>query len=297
MISDDLLVKIEESLKNKCIKKEALTEYVTLLSFSNNKYIVKEVSNKSKEIYDYMASQKVENVLYPKKRFLDNKKMYFLFDYIQSLEYPNEKKILNLIESLDELHKKTSFEIKSEDINFKYFLRIYKRLDRYFQTLEMLVRECEIKEKKSDFEWVILSKYNIFLDAKKVMYQLQRTIHKYVDNKGVCIYSLNHGNPNLNHFMQDKLLSFENGYIGIFVSDFAKLYTSIDDINGEWFKELESKISSYGNDFYKKYFKFFVLYLYIINLRFTSFSEHTIMNTYIQIGNKISRFLSLTSNY
>ena len=60
------------------------------------------------------------------------------------------------------------------------------------------------------------------------MYQLQRKIHKYLDNKGTCIYCLNHGNLSLNHYVQKKLLSFDNGYVGIFVSDYAKLYVSLD---------------------------------------------------------------------
>ena len=101
----------------------------------------------------------------------------------------------------------------------------------------------------------------------------------------------------MNHFIQKKLISFDNGYTGIFVSDYAKLYVSLDDIEGMWYKEIEDKLNSYGNDFYKLYFKFLVLYIYIINLKFSSFDNHTVLNTYIQITNKINRFLTLTSNY
>ena len=129
------------------------------------------------------------------------------------------------------------------------------------------------------------------------MYQTQRKIHKYIDNHGSAIYSLNHGNLNLNHLLQKKLVSFDSGYIGIFVSDYAKLYVALDDLEGSWFKEIESKLNSYENEFYKTYFKFLVLYIYIINLRFSSFEEHTVLNTYIQISAKINRFLNLTSNY
>ena len=198
---------------------------------------------------------------------------------------------------MDELHKKTGFTVRLNDINFKFFYRIYKNLDRIFQTLEMMVRECEERIKKTDFDWIVLSKYYIFLNTKKIMYQSQRKIHKYLDNHGNAIYALNHGNLNLNHFMQKKLVSFDNGYTGIFVSDYAKLYVSLDDLEGTWFKELESKLNSYENEFYKTYFKFLVLYIYVINLKFSSFEEHTILNTYLQISAKINRFLSLTSNY
>ena len=226
-----------------------------------------------------------------------NKEIYFIYNYVNNYEYPSEKKITDLTNTVYELHKKTGFTVRLNDENFKYFYRIYKNLDRIFQTMEMMVRECETRQKKTDYDWIILSKYYVFLDAKKIMYQLQRKIHKYIDNHGSVIYALNHGNLNLNHYIQKKLVSFDNGYIGIFISDYAKLYVSLDDIDGEWFKEIEEKISSYSNDFYKIYFKFLVLYIYIINLRFSSFDTHTVLNTYLQIATKINRFLTLTSNY
>lgn len=297
MITNELVKKIEEAYGSEINKVEALTKQVTLLSFNDSKIILKNVNKKTKNTYDFLASQKVENVLYPLKKIVWENEIYFVYKYINSYEYPNEKKIKDLIDAVDEVHKKTGFVVRLNDVNFKYFMRIYKNLDRIFQTLEMFIRECEIKEKKTDFDWIILSKYHIFLTTKKMMYNLQRKIHKYIDNNGNCDYCLNHGNLNLNHFKQKKLLSFDNSYIGIFISDYAKLYVSIDDVEGEWFKDLENKIVSYGNDFYKIYFKFLVLYLYIINLRFSSFDEQVILNTYVQLSMKISRFLTLTSSY
>ena len=297
MIKNDFKEKLEELFKDKIIKIEALTLQVTLLSFETGKYIVKKVNVKTKNIYDFLASQKVENVLYPLKQFMYDNELFFIYKYIQDYEYPNEKKIFDLINTTYELHQKTGFTVRLNDSNFKYFYRIYKNLDRIFQTLEMLVRECETRSKKTDFDWMILSKYYIFISAKKIMYQLQRKIHKYLDNHGNAVYALNHGNLNLNHFLQKKLVSFDNGFTGIFVSDYAKLYVALDDLEGAWFKEIEGKIDSYSNDFYKTYFKFLVMYLYVINLRLSSFDEHTVINTYLQIAMKINRFLNLTSSY
>ena len=297
MIKNDFKEKLEELFKDKIIKIEALTLQVTLLSFETGKYIVKKVNVKTKNIYDFLASQKVENVLYPLKQFMYDNELFFIYKYIQDYEYPNEKKIFDLINTTYELHQKTGFTVRLNDSNFKYFYRIYKNLDRIFQTLEMLVRECETRSKKTDFDWMILSKYYIFISAKKIMYQLQRKIHKYLDNHGNAVYALNHGNLNLNHFLQKKLVSFDNGFTGIFVSDYAKLYVALDDLEGAWFKEIEGKIDSYSNDFYKTYFKFLVMYLYVINLRLSSFDEHTVINTYLQIAIKINRFLNLTSSY
>ncbi len=297
MIKNEFITKIEEAFNFKILSQEALTNLVTLLSFKEGKIILKKVNIRTKNIYDFLASQKVNRVEFPIKQFKFDNDIYFVYKHINSYEYPSEKKISDLIDAVHELHKKTGFTVRLNDVNFKFFYRIYKNLDRIFQTLEMFVRECEEKQKKSDFEWIVLSKYHIFITAKKMMYQIQRKIHKYLDNHGNAIYALNHGNLNLNHFIQKKLISFDNGYTGIFVSDYAKLYVSLDDTEGIWFKEIEDKINSYGNDFYKLYFKFLVLYIYIINLRLSSFEKHTILNTYIQIASKINLFLALTSNY
>lgn len=294
---NELFSKIEESFKDKIIKIEAITYEVTLLSFTTSKLILKRVSNKVKNTYDYLASQECKMVLYPLKQFVYKGDVYFVYKYMSKYEYPDNKKIYELIEAADSLHQKTGFTVRLNDDEFKYFYRIYKNLDRIFQTLEMFVRESESNPNKTDNDWILLSKYHTFLNVKNLMYKIQRKIHKYVDSKGSVIYALNHGNLCINHIIRKKLISFDNSYIGIFVSDYAKLYVSIDDIEGDWFKEIDKRLSSYNNEFYKLYFKFLVLYIYLINLKFSDINNFGIINTYNQIEAKINRFLILTANY
>ena len=297
MITNEFKLKIEEAFNRKITSIKLVSKYVILISFSDYKIILKKVDVKTKNIYDYLISQDVKEVVYPMKKIIFEKEIFFVYKYISNYEYPNEKKVIDIISVVDNIHKKTGFTVRLNDSNFKQCMKIYKNLDRIFQTIEMIVRESEVKEKKEDYDWIILSKYNILLKTKKIMYQLQRKIHKYIDNKGSLIYSLNHGNLNLNHFIGKKLISFDKAYIGFFISDYARLYLSVDDLDGLWFKGIEEKITSYGNDFYKVYFKFLVLYIYVINLRIDSFEQHTFLNCYVQICGKINHFLSLTSNY
>ena len=297
VLKNELKNKIEESFKEKIIKIEAITFEVTLLSFQTGKIIVKRVSNKVKNTYDYLASQECKMVLYPMKQFVCDGEVYFLYKYMSKYEYPDAKKIYELVDAAHSLHQKTGFTVRLNDDEFKYFYRIYKNLDRIFQTLEMFVRESEIKPNKTDNDWILLSKYHTFLNLKNLLYGIQRKIHKYVDSKGSVIYALNHGNLCINHIIQKKLISFDKSYIGIFVSDYAKMYVSIDDIEGEWFKEIDKKLNEYNNDFYKLYFKFLVLYIYLINLKFSDINNFGVINTYNQIETKINRFLILTANY
>ena len=297
MLKNELILKIEDSFKEKIIKTEAITYEVTLLSFQTGKVIVKRVSNKVKNTYDYLASQECNMVLYPIKQFVLNGEVFFLYKYMPKYDYPDNKKIYELLDAMSSLHQKTGFVVRLNDDEFKYFYRIYKQLDRIFQTLEMLVRESESKPNKTDNDWILLSKYKTFMKLKNLMYQIQRKIHKYVDSKGSVIYALNHGNLCINHIIRKKLISFDKSYIGIFVSDYAKLYVSIDDIEGEWFKEFDKKLSEYNNDFYKLYFKFLVLYIYLINVKFSDINNFGVINSYNQIENKINRFLILTASY
>lgn len=291
VLNNELIKKIEETFNEKIISKKALTTEVTLLSFKNQKLIVKKVSKKTNQIYEYLRSSQFLNALYPIKKIIDNKAIFYLFNYLNSYEYPGEKKIIDMISVIKELHEKTSFNVKLEESNFKYFYRIYRKLDNIFQTLEMFVRESEVKDNKSDFDWIILSKYHIFLDCKTTLYNLQRKIHKYLDNKGIAMYSLCHGNLTLDHFRQNKLLSFDHAYIGFFVSDYAKFYVSIDHISGDYLKQIDKILSEYSNEFYLLYFKFMVLYIYMINLRLDSFYEYATINVYLELSKRIAFFL------
>lgn len=274
-----------------------VTQNVTLFTIDNQKYIVKLVSSKCNEIYNFIATEQINCISYPLKKFKVKDGLYFLYKYEKELEFPSVKKTQQLLDVINDLHKKTSYERKLNKKNFKYLYRTYKKIDYKFQMLEMYIREAEVKQNKNDFEWVILSKYSIFLDTKMMMYSLQKKIHDYVDDKISVIYALNHGNPNLTHLYNKKLISFDNSYLGLFVSDLAKLYVNCDHINIDWFTLIDQTLSPYGNNFYKIYFKFLVLYIYVINIDFDLVDINNACNKYIQLSRKISTFTKNFESY
>lgn len=274
-----------------------ITANVSSFYVNNKKYIVKLVSQKCKDIFEYIQTEQVNCISYPIKKFQLQEGLYFLYDYESELNFPSVKKTHQLLSCITELHKSTSYEKKLNKKNFKYLYRTYKKTDYKFQILEMYIREAEVKQNKNDFDWVMLSKYNIFLDTKVIMYNLQRKIHDYIDEKVNVIYSLNHGNPNLNHLYNKKLISFDNAYLGLFISDLAKLYVNCDHINIDWFSVIDQTLSPYDNQFYKIYFKFLVLYIYIINIDFDLVDLNNACNKYIQISRKISIFLENFKSY
>lgn len=297
MLTKILYDKIEDNFKDKIIKIDSLTTDVNLLYMTNQKLIVKEVNQKVLDIYHYLVSENIEGIRLPTKKLSDGQKVYLVFPYVKTINYPDGKQIIDLINVINNLHHKTAFTVKLEHKYFKFFYRVYQKLDRTFQTLEMWVREVEVKENKDDFDWIILSKYHIFLKAKQIMYPLQKRIHKYLDNKGEAIFCLNHGNPALNHFINHQLISFNNSYLGIFVSDLAKLYVSLDHFPNESFRLLDEVLESYQNRFYKLYFKFLVLYIYMMTLNFDFSKINYNVEIYVQVANRVQTFLKLTANY
>ncbi|MFI3329528.1 MAG: hypothetical protein R3Y05_03445 [bacterium] len=275
----------------------SVTSNVTLFSVNSNKYIVKLVTPKCNEVYNFIATEQVNCISYPLKKFQTKEGLYFLYKYEKELEFPVSKKAQQLLDALNDLHKSTSYEKKLNKKNFKYLYRTYKKIDYKFQMLEMYIREAEVKQNKTDFEWIMLSKYNVFLDTKIIMYNLQKKIHNYIDDKISVTYSLNHGNPNLTHLYNKKLISFDNSYLGLCVSDLAKLYVNCDHINVGWYSLIDQTLEQYNNNFYKIYFKFLVLYIYVINIDFDLIDLNNTCNKYIQLSRKISIFLENFKDY
>ncbi|MDE7264398.1 MAG: hypothetical protein K2N64_07035, partial [Anaeroplasmataceae bacterium] len=75
-----------------------------------------------------------------------------------------------IIQILREIYESSSFEITLKKEHLVNLNHIYKVLDNKFSYLEMRIREIETNPVKNDISWVILSKYNIILDAKLYLY-------------------------------------------------------------------------------------------------------------------------------
>lgn len=288
---------IEQKLQVQIISQNRITSNVVLFKTIDEEYILKSVNSKCKEVYDFLKSQEVANVNYPVLTLNTKEGLYYIYKSLTKYKYPIYKQIGDFLESLDILHKSTAYEKKLSKKSFKYLYRTYKKLDYKFQLLEMYIRESEVKVDKTDYDWVVLSKYQVFLNVKPMMYDLQKKIHKYVDEEKPVIFSLNHGNPSLDHIINKQLYSFDNAYLGIFISDFAKAYVTLDHINVDWFTLIDELINPYGSNFYKIYFKFLVLYIYIISLDFDLTNSNNACNKYIQIARKIAVFTKNFDSY
>lgn len=280
------------------VKIQKITNKTLKVELSNNTiFIIKIINKKINKIYEYLKLSDVKNILYPKDYFVIDKTHFFIYQYIEEIYIPLNKKVLNLKDSLFILHQSTLIDKKLSSKEYKYLKRIYEKLDYKFKMLESFVRTSESKPIKEDFEWIVLSKYNIFLNCKDYMYQLQKKIHTSIDNKESVKYALNHGNPDITHIINNNFINFENSRLCIVVSDIAKFYVENSFININWKDTIKEMLIPYEGDFYKNYFKFLVLYIYMINLNINNTYSYETLNAYIRISEKIKIFINTFNNF
>lgn len=260
-------------------------------------YILKRNYKNLDPCYNYLESQGVMNVSYPIKRYKIGNEKYLLFDYLVEVKYPTDKKIYDLRDALLNLHEKTKVLKETKRNSFKYLYRLYKKLDYKFHILDSYISEAEMREKNDDFDWIVLSKYKTFLDAKKEMYRLQMKIHEEIDAKISIYYAINHGRPSLSHLVSKSLISFDESRFGFVVNDIARFYCSNEDIKIDWFMMIDEWLNLYELPFYKTYFKFMVMYIFILNLHIDFDNSYLSISNYIQIHNKLEKIMITFKDY
>lgn len=267
-----------------------ITNKTFLFNDFDQSFILKEQTDKSNEIYSYIKSQNIDNILTPIDSIdLENHK-YYKLPFIEDINYPLSKKVHDLKEELSTIHRKTAITKKIKKAEIKKFYQISLILNNKFQLLDELVVSSELEENKTDYNWVILSKYNIILECKKHMYYIQKRITNYISQNESVIYTLNHGLPFINHLINKKIISIDKAKIGIVSSDIAKFYICNEYINIDWNTFINSWLEEYNKDIYKDHFQFLVLFVFILNIKIDSNSYET-MTSYLQITMKIKKFL------
>jgi len=298
MNRDLIVAEIEKGTGKKIRTLTFLTDKVIRIAFTDESILIlKETSKRIENIYNFLQSQGVNNIQYPKDCYKIDGVIYYTFEYITETFYPNNKKVLDLKQEINHLHSKTKVVKRLSTVNFKYFKRIYERLDAKFKLLETFVRTAETKPVKDDFEWIILSKYKIYLETKKMLYQLQVKLHGFIDAKESVVYALNHGKPNISHIMNKTIVSLEHARLSVVVSDIAKFYCENENYNLDWFKIIDDWLNQYEGSFYKVYFKFLVLYIFMINLNINSNYNYSTLNIYIRIAEKLRVAQHLFESY
>ncbi|MDE6241688.1 MAG: hypothetical protein K2M08_04610 [Anaeroplasmataceae bacterium] len=247
------------------VSSRPLKDYELIKTRNNEEYLCRFVTDKEYQTYlDLIRyTKRLKQAIY-ETRVRDGFLLFFEYENMTEAKVKSDR----IVHILREIHESSSFEITLKKEHLVNVNNIFKVLDNKFSYLEMRIREIEMNPIKNDVSWVILSKYNIILDAKIYLYDLQTDIFKAIDKKLIVPYGLLYRRIDQELYNKQRLLpSFDLYYAPISML-YCRCYLQLDVPNlVEEVKRLDS--------FNQKYFCFMCLYIMILNVNL-----EVILNTY-----------------
>lgn len=262
------------------------TDYWIITSDIDENYILLKLDQDKYSIYNELIKycDKIAKSIYD---FVKDDNIYLLF-YYNDDKTSDKVKIIKIIDILESLFEKSSYEVILKKQNITNLNKMYQILDRKFTYFEFRIREIETSPYKNDISWIVLSKYNIILDSKLFLYDLQQDIFKMIDKEEVVKYGIIYRKIDYNLYQKECLLPYFDLYYGPISMVYARYFICFESmINRIKFKE---KINSL-NFFNQKYFCFMVIYIYILNLNFDINFDNYNIGHYVNLTKKIKEFI------
>lgn len=212
------LIRKYEIKPNGYIKKDN----ALIVKTKDNKYIIKKKSDNN--IYDYLNSRSFR--YYPK--ILVDEKDYQIFEYIDSIETPEEQKIIDMINLVSLLHNKTTFYKEIDDYDYK---KMYEDINGNIEYLDSyytdIITIIESKVYMSPSELLLATNinriYNAIYYAKEKLDEWLKIIEQKKKQRFVVL----HNNLRMEHFIRNNnpfLISWDKSKIDIPIFDLYKLY-------------------------------------------------------------------------
>ncbi len=252
-----------------------------VITKNNDKLLIKKSKEKVKSKYMYLKNEGIDNIIYPvfnnknsittrlsKDIYCDD--CYYIVPFIDDNNVLNEKKAKSLLEELQKLHIKTSFNRKlSINKSKKKMEEMIIFLDYQFSVIEAFVRTIEAQS-YDEFSIPILKNYQYILKAKNIMIEKNRKIVNNIKLEKSVIFCFLHNNPKIDHLIINEgnkyLISIDNGIIGIPSLDIAKYYIENEDIYFDISSHILNYFNEFDDDFYFDYFIYLVMFLYLKGL-------------------------------
>jgi len=255
----------------------------TLSNNNRNYYLYRLNDRKYKIIYSLGKSK---FILKPIFTFKDND-IYLLYEEV--INKSSSKSLsLDALKAYKKIYNEFSFKTELNKLEASILQNLFKVLDSRFTGLEFRIRELELKPKKNDLDWIILSKYHVILDARIYLFDLETDIFKMVDKKESMEYGLIFKDSNLNLYKNGLVMPKIDVYYGPIASMLARYYI----INNLFISDDEFK--NEFNDlsiFNKRYFLFLSLYICILNINIEFYVNNTVVQKYLSYTNLISRII------
>lgn len=208
-----------------CPKKYTIIGNSTMISNEQNeKIVIKKKWKEKKNLYDYLDTR--EAFYYP--RLLMETDEYEVYPYIEEIKMPIEQKALDLIGTMSELHRKTTFykevdlnrikkfyEEKTEELNYLY---------QYYQTMQSML---EKRIYPSPSEYILLRNSSFFYQVLILSKDLLEEWYHHQEQVKKERVSLVHHNLTLDHYRKQKegyFISWDRADFDIPIYDFYTFY-------------------------------------------------------------------------
>lgn len=218
------------------------------------KYIDK---NNIENMIEKLKIIKIDFFLYPIKNF---KKEYVSnYEGVNFVLYPwinedcslmKDLKLNFFLNSLAELHNKSFYTIKTNEVFFKEtYDYIASKIDKVEEYIETYMTNIERLDYKSPSQWLFLLNYPLYVNSISKANKYLDSFKEKCEKKNTVRLSLTYNNFDYKHIMlkEEKVLGIENVEITSPIYDIFYTFSTLDEVN------IDTKI------YYEKYFKKFIL--------------------------------------
>lgn len=194
----------------------------TILETTCGDFIIKPKNKDINELYTYLTNRGFMN--YPK--IIDSSREEVnVFEYVEDIKLPKEQKCDDLIEIIASLHNKTSYFKEVSEDKFKSIYEDIKSninyLSNYYNTLYEIGFN-EVYESPSNY--IFMRNYFKINAALEYANNELDNWYSLVTSETKIRVCLIHNNLELNHLLNNKLISWDNYMIDTPVIDIVKLY-------------------------------------------------------------------------
>lgn len=196
----------------------------TIVDTEIGRFVIKK-NNYNKKIFNYLKSR---NFNYYPKIINDLDEEYEISEYIEEIDYPNEQKMLDLINLISLLHSKTTH---FKEIDYEDYKQIYEDIKNNIEYLEDYYNEMitiiESHVYMSPSEYLLARNISrIFISLNFCKNEIENWYNLIKDKTKQRVVVL-HNNLDLSHIIKNDnsyLISWDKSKIGIPIFDLYILY-------------------------------------------------------------------------
>lgn len=194
----------------------------TILETTCGDFIIKPKNKDINELYTYLTNRGFMN--YPK--IIDSSRDEVnVFEYVEDIKLPKEQKCDDLIEIIASLHNKTSYFKEVSEDKFKSIYEDIKSNISYLSNYYNTLYEIGFNEVyASPSNYIFMRNYYKINAALEYANSELDNWYSLVTNETKIRVCLIHNNLELNHLLNNKLISWDNYMIDTPVIDIVKLY-------------------------------------------------------------------------